>query len=198
MRWTVLIVASLATAPALTAQTTPPTRAQLRANLEAHQHDFDYLLGRWSFTAQSAEFGRYGGFWTAVRLEGPATVLDEFRATGDTGETYDVSSTLRSYNSAADRWELVTVGNGTGLKNIGTATKVGDEMHIDQTFGGTSTTPALWRIRYYNIRPDAFSWEASRSMDSGRTWTPNWLRIEATRIGPPPAVAPLAPARRQH
>ena len=55
--------------------------------------------------------------------------------------------------------------------------KVGSEMHLTQgTPGGESMT----KIRYYDIRPDRFSWISERSRDGGKTWTKG-TRIEATR-----------------
>jgi hypothetical protein len=34
-------------------------------------------------------------------------ILDEYRVTGDDGETYYVTTTLRNWNGALDRWELI-------------------------------------------------------------------------------------------
>lgn len=182
-----IAVASALAAGPLHAQTPArPTPEQLEASYLAHRGDFDYLLGDWRFTAESGEWGRFEGYWSAVRLAtGAGThILDEYRIIGDSGETHFASSTLRAYNPHRDRWELVSVGDGDGLQDIGTARKVGDEMHIEQTFGGAGGEPELWRIRYYDIRSDRFSWVADRSLDGGRTWVPNHLRIEARRIGP--------------
>src|SRR5436190_23218903 len=77
---------------------------QMKAAYDAHQGDFDYLLGDWEFTTVSKQYGKGRGYWSAVRLDtGP--ILDEFRIVGDNGETYYVTSTLRAYNAALDRWE---------------------------------------------------------------------------------------------
>lgn len=172
--------------------------AQRRAALlEERKGDFDYLLGEWRFTSQDAEWGEGQGYWTAVRLDtgGGSHVLDEYRLVGDDGETYYVSSTLRAYNAARDLWELVSIDRGTGLQDVGVARKVGDEMHIEQRFGVALGSPDLLRIRYYDIRPDRFSWVADRSRDDGATWEPNHLRIEAHRIGPARSLGPLAAPR---
>jgi len=192
------IVVALATlAPPLPAQTVPKrTAEQIKASYAAHQGDFDYLLGDWEFTSVSREFGKGRGYWSAVRLAEGAQVLDEYRVVGDSGQTYYASSTLRAYNAVLDQWELVSAEQGTGLQNVGTARKVGAEMHIEQKFGVMSPTPSLSRIRYYDIRPDRFSWTGDRSTDGGKTWTANWLLIEARRIGPPRSLGPLAPAKR--
>jgi hypothetical protein len=172
------------------------TPEQIRASFDAHQGEFDYLLGDWEFTSVSREFGKGHGYWSAVRLAEGAQILDEYRVVGDSGQTYYASSTLRAYNAVLDQWELVSAESGTGLQNVGTAHKVGAEMHIEQSFGVMSPTPSLWRIRYYDIRPDRFSWTGDRSTDDGKTWTTQWLQIEARRIGPPRSLGPLAPAKK--
>ncbi len=175
------------------AQRTPD---QVRASLAAHQGDFDYLLGDWEFTAQSREYGSMRGYWSAMRLPGQAQILDEYRIVGDSGETYYVTHTLRAYNAHLDRWELVGMDGDRGLQDVGTARRVGAEMHLEQRFGVSGPNPSTWRIRYYDIRPDRFSWTGDRSTDGGQTWVTGFLQIEARRIGPPRTLGPLAPARR--
>jgi len=189
----ILLLAAMATLA-------PPLSAQARPRLLAHQADFDYLLGDWEFTSVSKEYGAGRGFWSAVRLpddEGGAVVLDEYRVVGDSGETYYVTRTLRAYNANLDRWELISTNGASGLQDFGTGQRVGAEMHIEQRFGVGTPTPSLWRIRYYDIRADRFSWTADRSTDEGRTWSTGHLTIEARRIGPRRTMSPLAPARRR-
>lgn len=199
MRYTVLVASMVAIASPLLAQATAqPTPEQTRASYDAHQGDFDYLLGDWEFTSVSREFGNGRGYWSAVRLAdaGGALILDEYRVVGDSGQTWYVTNTLRAYNAMRDQWELVSTEQGSGLQNMGTARRVGAEMHIEQRFGVGGPNPSLWRIRYYDIRADRFSWVGDRSRDDGRTWETNFLRIEARRIGPPRTLGPLAPAKR--
>jgi len=200
MRYVVLLAASVAIAPSLIAQAAARrTPEQLRASYDAHQADFDYLLGDWEFTSVSKEYGAGRGFWSAVRLpddEGGAIVLDEYRVVGDSGETYYVTRTLRSYNANLDRWELISTNGASGLQDFGTGQRIGAEMRIEQRFGVGGPTPSLWRIRYYDIRPDRFSWTADRSTDEGKTWSTEHLKIEARRIGPRRSMSALAPARR--
>ncbi|MFN2563699.1 MAG: hypothetical protein ABR499_01640 [Gemmatimonadaceae bacterium] len=190
-----LLAALVAVALPLPAQTTAQrTAEQIRASFDAHQAEFDYLLGDWEFTAVSREYGTGRGYWSAVRLvEGQ--ILDEYRIVGDSGETYYVTTTLRAYNATLDRWELVGMDAGNGLQDVGTAQRVGAEMHIEQRFGVMSQSPSIWRIRYYDIRPDRFSWTADRSTDGGKTWDRNHLQIEARRIGPRRSMGPLTPAK---
>jgi hypothetical protein len=172
------------------------TAEQQDASFEAHKKDFDYLLGDWEFTAENKQYGKLYGYWSAVRLD-EGQILDEYRIVGDKGETYYVTTTLRNYNKLMDQWELIGTGAGLGLRDFGTGRKVGDEIHIEQKFGVGTDTPSVWKIRYYNIRPDGFSWTADRSDDDGRTWEKKFQQIEARRIGPTRSLAPLAPARNK-
>lgn len=190
------LLAALIVGAPLAAQQAPRTPEQLEASYHAHQGDFDYLLGDWEFRAMSKQYGATHGFWSAVRLAEGAQILDEYRVVGDSGETWHVSTTLRAYNAVLDQWELITTEGGTGLQNVGTGHMVGAEMHIEQRFGVMSPTPSLWRIRYYNIRPDGFSWAAERSTDEGKTWVADYLTIEARRIGPARRMEPLTAARK--
>jgi hypothetical protein len=161
---------------------------------QAHPTDFDYLLGDWEFTAESREYGKYGGYWSAVRLA-TGQILDEYRVAGDGGQTIYVSTTIRAYNAASDRWELIGMDEGTGLQDFGSGRRVNGEMHIEQKWGLTSGHPSTVRIRYYNIQPDRFSWAADRSTDGGKTWVKDYQRIEARRIGPARLLGALAPVR---
>jgi hypothetical protein len=190
------LVVSLAAPPLAGQGASKRTPEQIKASWDAHRGDFDYLLGDWEYTAVSKEFGKFHGFWSAVRLEEGGQILDEYRVVGDGNETLYVSATLRAYNAVLDRWELVSAEGGTGLQNVGTGKQVGNEMQIEQKFGVMGSKPSVWRIRYYNIQPDRFSWSADRSTDNGKTWTKDHQTIEARRIGPARSIGPLAPARK--
>src|SRR5215471_4077617 len=68
------------------------TPEEIQAKYKAHQHDFDYLLGDWEFTAVNRN-GKFRGLWSAVRLPETGQIMDEFRVVSDTGETWYVSTT---------------------------------------------------------------------------------------------------------
>lgn len=192
-RFRTLALALLCVTPLpLSAQTVAgKSQEQLHALFAAHKGDFDYLLGDWQFTADNKQYGKFRGYWSAVRLAGEGQILDEFRVVGDSGQTYDLSSTLRVYDVLNDRWQLVSVGFPNGLRDLGTGQRLGSEVHIEQTFGVGGPNPSTLRIRYYDIGPDHFSWNADRSTDGGKTWVKDFYHIEARRIGPPRSVTPL-------
>lgn len=167
----------------------------MKAAYETHQSDFDYLLGDWEFTAENHEYGKFIGRWSAVRLE-KGQILDEYRVLGDKAETVYVTTTIRAYNAAAERWELIGMDAGGGLQDTGTGRRDGGEVHIEQRFGVAGGKPITMRIRYYNIQPDRFSWSADRSADGGQTWVKDFQRIEAHRIGAARTMDPLTSAKK--
>jgi hypothetical protein len=190
------LLAMTMAAAALSAQAdSKRTPEQMKASYAAHKSDFDYLLGDWEFTSENRQYGKFGGRWSAVRLD-TGQILDEYRVLGDKAETFYVSSTLRAYNASADRWELIGMDAGGGLQDFGTAQRVDSEMHIEQKFGVAAGKPITLRIRYYDIQPDRFSWVADRSDDGGRTWEKDYQRIEAHRIGAARELGPLTPAKK--
>jgi hypothetical protein len=177
-------------------QPTKEERELFDRRYEQHKGDFDYLLGDWEFTAKSREYGTFHGYWSAVRLD-DGQILDEYRVVGDAGQTYYVTTTLRNYNSRLDRWELVGVEKGSGLRDAGTGRRVGNEVHIEQEFGAATGTPSTWKIRYHDIHPDRFSWTSDRSIDGGKTWVKAFQELEVRRIGPARSLGQLAPARKK-
>jgi hypothetical protein len=182
--------------PVSAAQTAPRNGEQIDSSFNAHKAEFDYLLGDWEFRAISKQWGEFRGYWSAVKLD-EGQILDEYRVVSDSGETWYVTTTLRNYNGAADRWELIGADAGRGLLDFGTARKTGSEMHIEQRFGVAAGDSALSRIRYHNIQPDRFSWTLDRSVDGGKTWIAQFQTIEARRIGPARSIGALAPARNR-
>jgi len=187
-----LIVA--ATSASTVQSTSKPTAEHMRAAYEAHQQDFDYLLGDWAFAGTSSAYGTFRGFWSAVRLP-TGQILDEYRVVDDAGNTVRQTMTIRAYNAARDRWELVGMDPGGGLQHTGTGTRVGRDIQIEQTFGVAVRNPFVLRIRYHNIGPDHFSWTADQSTDQGETRTKDFQHIEAHRIGPARSIEPLTAAK---
>ena len=166
------------------------------ASAQEPKADFDYLLGDWRFTAESVDYGKFEGRWSAVRLTG-GQILDEYRVLGGKGETVYSTTTIRAYNAVTQRWELIGMDGGGGLQDFGTARKVGDEMHIEQRFDVARGKPSSMRIRYYNIQADRFSWVGDRSKDGGTTWEKGALKIEARRTGPARTLPALVPSTKE-
>jgi hypothetical protein len=171
-------------------QPTPNRDAALQAALEAHQHEFDYLLGDWSFAAKSRQGSTFHGHWTAERLPG-GQILDEFQIESPSG-AHSVF-TVRAYNAALGRWDIVTLNRVAGLGHVGTARRVGAEIVADQNVGSEGAHQSVWHIRYHDITASHFVWDADQSSDAGKTWDRDFMTIEADRVGAPHAFRTLVP-----
>ena len=188
MRWYPgVVAAALLMVSSIAAQTPAPPKPSA-------EHDFDYLLGDWTFVANSKQFGMFNGRWSAVRLA-TGQLLDEYRIVDDKGGTVYVTATIRNYNAKSGKWELIGMDGSNGLQDFGTGERVGAEMHIEQRFGVAGGKPNTLRIRYYNITPNSFSWNADQSTDGGKTWTKDFQHNEAKRIGAARAMPPLAASK---
>jgi len=155
--------------PELSAPAPPPETSQ-----------FEFLIGTWDIVSEPNIPGvpeRVRGRWTAQRSADGFMVVDEYRVFDDQGGTAYLGETYRVFNPSKKQWEFRFVEPFSGTWHEGTGLKVGNEMHLSQ---GTPGGGSMSRIRYYDIRPDRFSWISERSRDGGRTWTKG-TRIEATR-----------------
>lgn len=177
----VAISVTLAVPAAAGAQQTTDRDAALRAALESHQHEFDYLLGDWSFVAKNRHGDSFHGHWTAERLPG-GQILDEFRIESPSG-VHSIF-TVRAYNAALGRWDIVTLNRVAGLGHVGTAKRFGNEIVGDQNIGSEDAHPSVWHIRYHDISTSRFLWDADQSSDGGKSWDRDFMTIEARRVGP--------------
>lgn len=190
MRKWVFLLAGLLSLP-LTSAAVPSdadkqVAQQLRDEYAAHKGEFDFLLGSWKLTALYPQSGlKVQGTWDAVSLADGGYVLDELRAIDDAGKVTFSATMVRSYDAARSHWEIVSLGEGTGLEQYGTGVFTNGEMIVVQNFDVSSPHPSLLRLHYFDIQPDKFSYSADRSTDAGATWTKDFLKAEVRRVGPP-------------
>lgn len=149
------------------------------------EHDFDFMLGKWEFTAESKVPGvppKYHGRWTAERTGDATLVEDDFTALDDQGNRVYLGVTLRAFDAKAKRWttafvEPVRYREGPAAKwSLGTAWREGSEVReasLDEQNRA--------RAHFFDIAPDHFNWSMDRSADGGKTWITDFLRVQARR-----------------
>jgi hypothetical protein len=140
--------------------------------------DYDFLVGTWRFHFQQRkDDGTYEpsrpGTWTVRRIHDGLVIEDVWRLDGSDNPTV----TYRIWDSALERWRLQGFRPRTGIWEPGLSWSDPDHRYVVQTFDET----LLARIRYYEIRPDAFRWRADGSLDGGRTWTLDWWKMDVAR-----------------
>lgn len=146
--------------------------------------DYDFLIGKWQFRTQARNpttlaYGPVNtGTWTATRTHGGFVVEDEFAGARPDGGT-NVTETYRVFNPQDTVWAIEGVSVRRGVWQPGTGWSDGRDRFLVQDNPGLH---ARLRIRYYDITSNHFLWRADGSTDGGRTWVPDVILIEATRV----------------
>ena len=164
-----------------------PVRDTLGANFDADHPGtagpdlFDYLVGEWDFRFQTRNQNgalnpARNGHWRAWKSHDNQMVEDEWVLEPPPGQPRRTTISYRAWNPQRHLWEMVGVVPGVGTFDPGIAWGSGDERMVVQHYGGFTV-----RILYYAITPTHFLWRADGTSDSGRTWTKDVWRMEATR-----------------
>ena len=157
---------------------------------------FDFLVGQWEVVAKPHVPGlaarihgspKLPGVWKAWRGLDGWGIEDQLRLTDSSGNPRLLSQTLRVWDPIAQCWNLSVLDVYRSKFTTSTAVWRDGEMHV--TGGGTDTEGRAFRsrTRFHDIDADSFRMQQDRSYDDGRTWTEEFLVIEAKRVA---AVAP--------
>jgi hypothetical protein len=159
-------------------------------SLEARQHDWDWLVGRWNVKHHrlkgrligSTEWEDFNGtsvLW--LTLDGLGTVDDNVIEIP--GGTYRAMG-IRAFDAKAGTWsiwwldarypERIDPPVHGGFKD-GVGTFIGDDV--------LNGKPIKMRFRWSSITPTSAHWEQAFSPDGGTTWETNWT-MEFTRAAP--------------
>jgi hypothetical protein len=188
--WTCLSAASLiiALTPLGFAQSTPQSATpQATATTRDGQHDFDFLLGKWSFHLKR-RLNPLSGANNWVDFEGTGDCskvwdgraeLEEIEMNGPTGRLEGL--TLRTYNPETHQWSLYWANSKDGKvvpPQVGEFKNGRGEFYAEDTFNGRSI---FVRFVWTNTTTSTPHFEQSFSADGGKTWEVNWI-TDQTRI----------------
>lgn len=147
-------------------------------SLEGSEHDFDFLLGSWEFTAESKLPGApptYPGRWTGERTGNGALVEDDFIVIDDQGVRRYLGVTIRAFDAKTKHWTTAFVVPPAATWKLGTAWREGNDI-AEGPLDSTKKT----RARFADIASDHFTWSMDQSTDGGTTWV-NMVRVRARR-----------------
>lgn len=154
----------------------PPEIAAYLRGVRAEGLQFEFLIGAWK--AQGTRFSptgeimlKYDATWRAEYLHDKRMVLDDFSVLAPNGQELSSFVTLRTYAEATGRWEIAGIG---ALQPAMVGKWFGSWADGEMRLNAEATAPdgriVLNRIRFFDIRPDSFSWESHNSFDGGATW----------------------------
>lgn len=139
--------------------------------LEEHRQ-FDFWLGEWDLgwgdgqTATNSIYLDFDGRVVVENFDGRPSI----ELQGMSVSTYDVEEGC---------WRQTWVDNtGTYLAFKGGFADGQMELRTERRLAGVE---ALFRMRWFDIRPDALQWAWERSDDGGKAWRPLW-EIAYTRV----------------
>lgn len=157
---------------------------------------FAFLVGQWEVTvtpqATSLAAKIHGapklmGSWKAWRALDGFGIEDELRIVDGSGNPSALAHTVRFYDAAQSRWTQTSLDVYRGRFTPATGEWVEGEMRIRSVGRDAEGTPYVQRVRFYDITPTGFKYQADRSMDGERTWERAVVRMEARRVA---AAAP--------
>lgn len=173
-------VSLLSGAPALAGATTPAGAPLPTGDI----HDFDFLVGKWSFVNR-----RLRKRWVGSNdwEEFPASMVCESRMGGVVNLDEGVfptkgwsGMTVRVFSLARRQWSLYWINSSTGelfAPVVGGFNGDRGEFYGDDTDEGK---PIKVVFRWTRLGADAAHWEQAFSLD-GKTWETNWV-MEHTRV----------------
>lgn len=184
------LAVAAALAAAMAAGVPAPAAAEPpRAPDDGHdgQHDFDFLLGRWTVQLRklkkplsgSSEWVEGSGTAVVRPLWGGKANVDEVEVDLPSGHIQGM--TLRLYSPATRRWSLYWVSQKDPRVDVPTVGAFKDgrgEFYDEELWEGRKI---LVRYVWFNVTPRSAEFEQAFSADGGKTWEPNWY-TKLTRV----------------
>ena len=182
---------TLHAAPALAQHSGGATRTNTGAPREASQ--FDFLVGQWEVTVtpKATTLGtrihgvpRLSGIWKAWRAMDGVGIEDELRIVDGSGNPNAFLRHTRLYDATGRKWTQMGLDVYRARFTQATAEWVDGEMRVRSMGRDSDGAAYVQRVRFYDITPTSFKYQADRSTDGEMTWETAVLRMEARRVSP--------------
>lgn len=169
-------------------------RAISTAPREATQ--FDFLIGQWEVEVTPKVAGlaarihgapKLSAVWKAWRAMDGFGIEDELRIVDGSGNPNAFLRTTRLFDATQSKWSQMSLDVYRARFTPATAEWAGGEMRIRSSGRDAEGVAYVQRVRFYDITPTSFKYQADRSTDGERTWETATLRMEARRVS---ATAP--------
>ena len=149
-----------------------------RPRIEAlDSSSFDFWLGRWKATWKNGEKDEHGQNFIRKDLNDKiiheSFKIDDGANKGFLGESFSV------FDQTSNTWKQTWVDtDGSYLDFVGG--KEADYYFFAREYKGKKGKMIRQRMRFYDIKPDSFTWDWEQSID-GEPWQLQW-RIHYTRM----------------
>ncbi len=190
-----LLVALVLNATPLAAQhSAAAPRTNATTPREATQ--FDFLVGQWEVTVipKATSLGtrihgvpRLSGIWKAWRAMDGLGIEDELRIVDGSGNPNALVKNTRIYDATGRKWTQMSLDVYRARFTPATAVWADGEMRLRSMGRDADGAAYVQRVRFYDITPTSFKYQADRSTDGELTWDTAVVRMEARRVS---ATAP--------
>jgi tetratricopeptide (TPR) repeat protein len=139
------------------------------ALLDGRATAFSWYPGSWEI--RSSSLGK-DGVWTENEATSTVTAhADGYLLVGDYSSKYLKGTTLLSYNTKTDKWEMTWFDNAamTGFEVWEGMCVEGECIFISKPKPLGEKTK-INKARWYNIKDGSASWEEAQSFDGGKSW----------------------------
>lgn len=157
---------------------------------------FQFLVGMWelqikpkatTLAARIHGVPKLQGTWKAWRAIEGWGIEDELRIVDAAGNPRTLTHFMRVFDASARRWNVSALDVYSGKFTTSTMQWRGSDMQSISQGTDADGKPYTTRATIGSITPTTFRYQQDRSTDGGRTWTENYLVIEAKRTA---ATAP--------
>ncbi len=169
---------------------------QMTTSAPKEAEQLAFLIGQWEVTVtpkiNSLAARLHGapslpGTWKVWKAFDGFGVEDELRITDRSGNPNALTHSMRLYDAAQGKWTQTSVDVYRSRFTTATGEWVDGEFRLRSAGRDAEGRPFIQRVRFHDITPTSFKYQADRSIDGERTWEVAVLRIEARRVA---ATAP--------
>ena len=157
---------------------------------------FDFLIGQWEVTVTPKAttlatrihgVPKLSAVWKAWRAMDGFGIEDELRIVDGSGNPNAFLRTTRLYDATQRVWTQMSLDVYRARYTPATATWAKGEMQIRSAGRDADGSAYVQRVRFYDITPTSFKYQADRSSDGEKSWETAVLRMTARRVA---ATAP--------
>ncbi len=157
---------------------------------------FDFLIGQWEVTVTPKAttlatrihgVPKLSAVWKAWRAMDGFGIEDELRIVDGSGNPNAFLRTTRLYDATQRVWSQMSLDVYRARYTPATATWANGEMQIRSAGRDADGSAYVQRVRFYDITPTSFKYQADRSTNGEKSWETAVLRMAARRVA---ATAP--------
>ena len=187
---------SIVAAPARAQPSTGGAAPRVASTAPREAAQFDFLVGQWDVQVTPKVAGlaahlhgapKLSGVWKAWRALDGFGIEDELRVVDGSGNPNAFLRTTRLFDAAASKWSQMSLDVYRARFTPASAEWVNGEMRLRSSGRDAEGAAYVQRVRFYDITPTSFKYQADRSTDGERTWETAVVRMTARRVA---ATAP--------